>query len=197
MSAPYAWALAKASGAASGVDGATLLHQMAPTAVRIGVLVNPANAATTETTLRDVQEAARNLGLQTETLSASTSRDIDEAFTALPPRGIEALIVAGDGLFTSRRVQLAALAARDRIPAIYSTREIAVAGGLMSYGTTFADMFRQVGIYTGKILKGAKPVDLPVQRSTKFEFVINMQTAKILGIEVPPALLALADEAIE
>jgi putative tryptophan/tyrosine transport system substrate-binding protein len=175
----------------------SLLHQMVPTAVHIGVLVNPSNVLTTETTLREVQEAARTIGLRVDTLNASTSLEIDKSFATLPRMGIEALVVAGDGLFTSRRVQLATLAARDRIPAIYSTREIALAGGLMSYGADFVDMFHQVGIYTGKVLKGVKPVDLPVQQSTKFEFVINLQTARLLGIEVPSTLLAIADDVIE
>jgi putative tryptophan/tyrosine transport system substrate-binding protein len=174
-----------------------LLHQLVPKAVRVAVLVNPANATTTETTLRDVREAARTIGLQLQILNASTNREIDAAFAVLAQERADSLFVAGDGLFTSRRVQLATLATRDRIPAIYSTREIAVAGGLMSYGTDFADMFRQVGVYTGKILKGAKPADLPTVQSTKFEFVINMQTAKALDIEVPPTLLAVADEVIE
>jgi putative tryptophan/tyrosine transport system substrate-binding protein len=147
--------------------------------------------------LRDVREAARTIGLQLQILNASTNREIDSAFAALAREKADALFVAGDGLFTSRRVQLATLATRDRIPAIFSTREIAASGGLMSYGTDFADMFRHVGVYTGNILKGAKPADLPVVQSTKFEFVINAQTARALGIEVPPTLLAIADEVIE
>jgi putative tryptophan/tyrosine transport system substrate-binding protein len=147
--------------------------------------------------LRDVREAARTIGLQLQILNASTNREIDSAFAALAREKADALFVAGDGLFTSRRVQLATLATRDRIPAIFSTREIAASGGLMSYGTDFADMFRHVGVYTGNILKGAKPADLPVVQSTKFEFVINAQPARALGIEVPPTLLAIADEVIE
>jgi putative tryptophan/tyrosine transport system substrate-binding protein len=174
-----------------------LLHQLLPKAVRVAVLVNPVNATTTETTLRDVRDAAQIIGLQTQKFDATTSREIDLSFAALARERIDALLVAGDALFTSRRVQLATSATRDRIPAIYSTREIAAAGGLMSYGTDFADMFRRVGIYTGNILNGAKPADLPVVQSTKFEFVINMQTARTLDIEVPPDLLALADEVIE
>ena len=174
-----------------------LLHQMVPKAVRVAVLVNPVNATTTETTLRDVREAAHTIGLQIQIFNATTSREIDLTFATLARERIDALLVAGDALFTSRRVQLAMLATRDKIPAIYSTREIAAAGGLMSYGTDFADMFRGVGIYTGNILRGAKPADLPVVQSTKFEFVINMQTATTLGIEVPPTVLAVADEVIE
>jgi putative tryptophan/tyrosine transport system substrate-binding protein len=174
-----------------------LLHQLVPKAVRVAVLVNPVNTTTTETTLRDVREAARTIGLQLQILNASTNREIDSAFAALAREKADALFVAGDGLFTSRRVQLATLATRDRIPAIFSTREIAASGGLMSYGTDFADMFRHVGVYTGNVLKGAKPADLPVVQSTKFEFVINAQTARALGIEVPPTLLAIADEVIE
>jgi ABC-type uncharacterized transport system substrate-binding protein len=161
------------------------------------VLVNPADATNTETTLRDVQEAARVIGLQIHVLNASTSREIDAAFGALARERPDALFVAPDAFFTSRRVQFATLTARDRIPAAYAQREFVAAGGLMSYGTVGADMFRQVGVYTGNILKGAKPADLPVVQSTRFEFVINLQTAKALGIEVPPTLLALTDEAIE
>jgi putative tryptophan/tyrosine transport system substrate-binding protein len=174
-----------------------LLHQMAPKAVRVAVLLNPSDATTAETILRGVQEAARTLGLQVQVLKASTSREIDAAFAALAREKTDALFVAGDAFFTSRKVQFANLAARDRIPAAYAHRDYTTAGGLMSYGTNFADTFRQVGVYTGSILKGAKPADLPVVQSTRFEFVINLQTARTLGIEVPPTLLALADEVIE
>jgi putative ABC transport system substrate-binding protein len=174
-----------------------LLHELVPKAVRVAVLVNPADATNTETTLRDVQEAARVIGLQIHVLNASTSREIDAAFGALARERPDALFVAPDAFFTSRRVQFATLTARDRIPAAYAQREFVAAGGLMSYGTVGADMFRQVGVYTGNILKGAKPADLPVVQSTRFEFVINLQTAKALGIDVPPTLLALTDEAIE
>jgi putative ABC transport system substrate-binding protein len=159
--------------------------------------VNPADATAIETTLRDVPEAARVLGLQIQILNASTSREIDAAFVTLARERPDALFVAGDALFNSRRVQLATLAARDRIPAAYASREYVAAGGLMSYGTDLADMFHHVGVYAGNILNGAKPADLPVQQPTKFEFVINMQTAKLLGIDVPPTLLALTDEVIE
>jgi putative ABC transport system substrate-binding protein len=174
-----------------------LLRDLAPNAVRVAVLVNPANASTAETTLREVQEAAPTIGLQIRTLNATTIGEIDAAFATLPRERPDALFVAPDAFFTSRRGQFATLAARDRIPAAYSSRDYVTAGGLMSYGTDLADMFHQVGVYTGKILKGAKPADLPVLQSTKFEFVLNLQTARALGIEVPSGVLAIADEVIE
>jgi len=175
----------------------SLLHDLVPKSVRIGVLVNPMNTVITEVMLRDVPEAARKLGLQIQVLNASTIGEIDAAFTALARERADALFVAGDGFFSSRRVQLANLAARDRMPAAYSQREYPEVGGLMSYGTDFTDAWRQVGVYTGNILKGAKPADLPVQQAVRFEFVINLGTARLLGIEVPPQLLAITDEAIE
>jgi putative ABC transport system substrate-binding protein len=174
-----------------------LLHELLPKAVRIAVLVNPANAATAEATLRDVPEAARAIGLQIQVLNASTSREIEAVFATLARDRADALFVAPDSFFISRRDQFATLAAGHGIPAAYSTREDVEAGGLMSYGTDILDMWRQVGVYTGQILKGAKPADLPVVQSTKFEFVINLLTAKALGIEVPATLLARADEVIE
>jgi putative ABC transport system substrate-binding protein len=174
-----------------------LLHDLVPKAVRIAVLVNPANTTSAETTLREIPGAARALGLQTQVLNASTSREIEAAFATLLRDRADALFVAPDGFFSSRRVQFATLAARHGIPAAYALREFVEAGGLMSYGTDFLDTWRQVGVYTGKILKGAKPADLPVVQSTKFEFVINMQTARALGIEVPNSLQLLADEVIE
>jgi putative ABC transport system substrate-binding protein len=174
-----------------------LLHELVPKAVRVAVLVNPANGPTAETTLRDVQEAARVLGLQIHVLNASTSREIDAAFATLARERPDALFVGTNGLFINRRVQLINLAARERIPATYSGRAAVTVGGLMSYGTNGADSIRQVGVYTGSILKGAKPADLPVVQSTRFEFVINLQTARALGIEVPPQLLAITDEVIE
>jgi putative tryptophan/tyrosine transport system substrate-binding protein len=175
-----------------------LLHDLVPKAVRIAVLLNPANAAVAETTLRDVREAAPTMGLQIQmTLNASTAGEIDAAFATLARERPDALFVAGDAFFVSQRAQLAALTARHQIPAAYSVRELAAAGGLMSYGSDLADMFHQVGVYTGSILKGAKPAELPVLQSTKFEFVINLQTARALGIEVPSALLLIADEVIE
>jgi putative tryptophan/tyrosine transport system substrate-binding protein len=174
-----------------------LLHKLLPKALRVAVLVNPANAVATEITLREVQEAARILWLQIQVLNASTSREIDAAFVTLARERPDALFVGNDSFFISRRVQFAALAARDRIPASYSNRGYVVAGGLMSYGTDVAEQFRQIGIYTGSILKGAKPADLPVIQSVGFQFVINLQTAMLLGIDVPPQLLAITDEAIE
>ena len=174
-----------------------LLHDLVPKAVRIAVLVNPANAPTAEATLRDIPEAARAIGLQIQFLNASTGREIEAAFATLVRDQADALFVASDGFFVSRRVQLATLAVHYRIPAAYPIREAVEVGGLMSYAADAVDSFRQVGVYTGQILKGAKPVDLPVLQSTKFEFVINAQTARLLGIEVPNALQLLADEVIE
>jgi putative ABC transport system substrate-binding protein len=174
-----------------------LLHDLVPKAVRIAVLVNPANASTTESTLRDMQVAAPTIGLQIQILNANTIGEIDAAFATLAHERPDALFVAGDAFFVSRAVQLITLTTRDRIPATYSLRDYVAAGGLMSYGTDFADSFHQVGVYTGSILKGARPADLPVRQSTKFEFVINLQTARALGIEVPPGVLSIADEVIE
>ena len=198
--------LARPGGNATGINsfaqelGAKrlrLLHDLVPKAVRIAVLINPANAANTEPTLREVQEAASAIGLQIRILNATTIGEIDVAFTALEHERADALFVGPDPFFVSRAVQFATLTARDRIPAVFGNRDYVAVGGLMSYGTDVADMFRQVGVYTGKILKGAKPADLPVLQSTKFEFVINLQTARELGIEVPPGLLSIADEVIE
>jgi putative tryptophan/tyrosine transport system substrate-binding protein len=174
-----------------------LLQDLVPKAVRIAVLVNPADATIAEPTLRDVQQAAPTLGLQIQILNASTIGEINEAFAAFAREPPDALFVAPDVFFTSRRVQFATLTAAHKIPAAYSNRDSVAAGGLMSYGTDTEDAFRQVGVYTGRILKGAKPADLPVLQSTKFEFVINLQTARALGIEVPPSLLSIADEVIE
>jgi putative ABC transport system substrate-binding protein len=174
-----------------------LLHDLVPKAVRVAVLVNPANASSTETTLREVQEAAPIIGLQIRTFNAATIGEIDAAFATLARERSDALFVAPDAFFGSRGGQFAILAARDGIPAAYANRDYVAAGGLMSYGTDVADMYRQVGVYTGSILKGAKPADLPVLQSTKFELVINLQTARAFGIEVPPGLLAIADEVIE
>jgi len=174
-----------------------LLHELVPKAVHVAVLVGPVNATNADTVLQEMQEAARGIGLQLHALTARTSREIDAAFATLVRERPDALFVMGDNLFTSRRVQLAMLAARDRIPAAYANRETVAAGGLMSYGTNLVESFHQVGVYTGNILKGTDPADLPVVQSTKFEFVINLQTAKLLGMDVPPMLLALADEVIE
>jgi putative ABC transport system substrate-binding protein len=174
-----------------------LLHELVPKAVRVAVLLNPANAASAETTLRDVKKAVPAIGLQIQILNATTSGEIDAAFANLAQDRTDALFVAPDGFFASRRVQFATLTARDKIPASFADSDIVAVGGLMSYGTDILDMFRQAGVYTGNILKGAKPADLPVMQSTKFEFAINLQTARALGITVPPSLLAIADEVIE
>jgi putative ABC transport system substrate-binding protein len=198
--------LARPGGNATGVNYFTqevnskrlaLLHELVPKARRVAVLLNPANATSAETTAREVQEAARAIGLQIQIVEAATGREIDAAFATLARERPDALFVAADVFFSSRRVQFANLAARERIPAAYSGRDIVVAGGLMSYGTDRADSFHQVGVYAGSILRGAKPADLPVVQSTKFELLINLQTARLLDIEVPPTLLALADEVIE
>ena len=174
----------------------SLLHELVPKAVRVGVLVDPINAQNAEA-IREVREVAPALGLQIQVVNASTIGEINAAFAALTRERADALFVTADALFTSRRVQLATLATRDRIPAAYVGREFPVAGGLMSYGTSLTDTSRQIGIYTGNILKGAKPAELPVQQAVKFELVINRGTATLLGIEVPLQLLAIADEIIE
>jgi putative tryptophan/tyrosine transport system substrate-binding protein len=174
-----------------------LLHDVVPGAARIAVLLNPADPTRAKMMLSDLQTAARTLGLQIETLYASTGREIEGAFATLAGQRAGALFVGPDGFFNSRRVQLAMLAARHAIPATYSVREYVEAGGLMSYGTSVADFHRQVGVYTGRILKGAKPVDLPVLQSVKFELVINLQTARMLSLDVPPSLIAEADDVIE
>jgi putative tryptophan/tyrosine transport system substrate-binding protein len=184
---------------ASEVDAKRLglMRELVPKATRFAVLVKPANVTTTESTSKALKEAARALGREVLFFSASTPGGIDAAFAAFVRERADALFIAGDAFFTSRRVQIATLAVRDRIPVSYSSREMVEAGLLMSYGTVFVDMFRQVGIYTGTILKGAKPADLPVLQSTKFEFVLNLQTARSLNLAIPPMLLARADEVIE
>jgi len=174
-----------------------LLHDLVPKAVRVVVLINPANASTSASTLREVQEAAPTIGLQIQILNATTIGEIDAAFATLARERPDALFVGPDAFFASRAGQFATLTARDRIPAAYSSRDSVAAGGLMSYGTDTSDMQRQLGIYTGSILKGAVPADMPVTQLTKFEFVINLQTARALGIEVPPQVLSIADEVIE
>jgi putative tryptophan/tyrosine transport system substrate-binding protein len=173
-----------------------LLHDMVPQ-VRVAVLVNPINKDTAKVTVGDAQEAAPAMGLQIQPLNATTIGELDSAFATMGRERAHALVVAGDAFFLNRRAQFVTLTARDRIPAAFSQRAYVEAGGLMSYGTDITDSFRQVGVYTGKILKGAKPAELPVLQSTKFEFVINHHTARALGIEVPPGLLAIADEVIE
>jgi putative tryptophan/tyrosine transport system substrate-binding protein len=174
-----------------------LLRDLVPGAVRIAVMNNPGNVVSAETTVREVQKAADAFGLKIQVLNASNSGEIDAAFAAMSRERAEALFVAPDFFFHSRRVQLATLAARNGIPATYANRDYAEAGGLMSYGTNVTDSFREVGVYVGRILKGEKPADLPVTQPTKFEFVINLQTARALGLDVRPGLLVAADEVIE
>jgi ABC-type uncharacterized transport system substrate-binding protein len=198
--------LARPGGNATGINFVTselvakrleLLRVLVPAAARVAVLVNPTDAAITQTTLRDVEAAARAIGLQIQVLKASTSREINVAFATFVRERPDALFVGSDPFFVSRRVQLANLASHHSIPAAYAVRDYTEAGGLMSYGTNVTDAFRQVGAYTGRILKGAKPADLPVVQASKFELVINAETARMLGLEVPPTLLARADEVIE
>jgi putative ABC transport system substrate-binding protein len=174
-----------------------LLRELVPGVTRVAVLVNPNDAAIAEATARDVETAARAVGMQIQVLNASTSREIDAAFASIVRERPDALIVSTGFFFTDRRIQLAQLATRYAVPAIYGGREHADAGGLISYGTNLTDAYRQIGVYCARILKGAKPADLPVEQSTKFELVINAQTAKLLGLTVPPQLLAIADEVIE
>jgi putative ABC transport system substrate-binding protein len=174
-----------------------LLHELVPGATRIAVLVNPANAPNAESIVRDVGPAAHTMGLQIKLLSAGDSREIDAAFATFAHERPDALFVGNDQFFTSRRVQLVNWASRYALPSIFSAHEIAEAGGLMSYGTSQADAWRQVGAYTGRILKGEKPAELPVVQSSKFKFVINHQTARMLRLTVPEKLLVAADEVIE
>ena len=172
------------------------LHGLAPAAALIAVLLNPTNA-NFQTQLRGVQDAARALGQQVSILSASTERDIDVAFATMTESGARALLVGSDPFFNNERDQVVALAARYAIPAIYEGREFVMGGGLASYGTSLADAYRQAGIYAGRILRGERPADLPIVQPTKFEFVINLKTAKALGLHVPPGLSSSADEIIE
>ena len=174
-----------------------LLHDLVPKAARIAVVVNPTNPSATEAALPEIREAARALGLQIAVLNASTSREIEAAFSTLVADRADALFVAPDSFFTGRFVQFVTLAAHHRIPAAYTQRDFVEAGGLMSYGTDIPDMLRQVGVYTGQILKGVKPADLPVAQSTKFEFLINLQTARALGLDVPNSIQLLANQLIE
>jgi putative tryptophan/tyrosine transport system substrate-binding protein len=173
-----------------------LLCELLPSATRIAVLISPSGPSA-ETTVRDIEPAARALGLQVRIIEASTPREIDGAFAALANERLGGLFLGADPFFTSRRVQLANSAARQGLAMISATRELPEVGGLISYGANIADGWRQVGVYVARILKGAKPAELPVVQSSKFELVINAQTARILGIEVPPTLLARADEVIE
>ena len=173
-----------------------LLHELLPTAVRIGLMVNPTNV-NVEGLTKDVTAAAATIGLQIDIVQASDSREIEAAFATLVRNRADALVIGADPFLTSRRLQLATLATRHAIPAVTGNREFVEAGGLMSYGTSLTEAYRQLGAYTGRILKGAKPNDLPVMQSIKFELVINLPTARALGIEIPPTLLARADEVIE
>jgi len=197
--------LARPGGNATGVNnflaelGAKqlgLLRELLPTAARIGLLVNPANA-NVEVVTKEVTAAAAALGMQIDIVEASDSREIEAAFATLVRTKVDALLIGSDVFFSSRRLQLATLATRHAIPSVFGNREYAEAGGLMSYGTSLTEAYRQVGIYTGRILKGEKPADLPVVQSTKFELVINLPTARAIGLEIPPMLLARADEVIE
>ncbi len=198
--------LARPGGNATGINNfdqevtakrLRLLHDLVPKAVRVAVLVNPTNASVTATTLQEVRKAAPTIGLQIQILNATTIGEIDAVFANLAHERPDALFISGDSFFTGRLVQLATLTAVNKIPTTYVNRDFVAAGGLMSYGTDLADMFHQVGVYTGKILRGAKPADLPALQSTKFEFVINLKTARALGIEVPPSVLSITDEVIE
>jgi putative ABC transport system substrate-binding protein len=173
-----------------------LLRALVPAAALIAVLLNPTNA-NFQTQLRGVQDAARDLGQQVSIVSASTEQEIDRAFASVAQSGARALLIGSDPFFSSERDQVVALAARHAIPAIYEGREFATAGGLASYGTSLADAYRQAALYAGRILKGEKPADLPIVQPTKFEFVINLKTAKALGLDVPSGLSASADEIIE
>ena len=174
-----------------------LLRELVPGAVRIAVLVSPTNPAGAESTVRDVEAAARAMGLQIQVLEASNSREINAAFATFVRERPDALYVGGGPFFNTRRIQLAILAARHLVPMISTARAIAEVGGLMSCGSDVLDTIRQVGVYTGRILKGAKPADLPVVQASKFALVINLQTARAFGLDVPPTLLARADEVIE
>jgi putative ABC transport system substrate-binding protein len=180
-----------------GAKRLALLHELLPSAVRFAVLVNPNNPGITEAYVSELQAAASAIGRQIEVVTASTISDIDTAFSMIVRMRADAFLISPEALFVTRRVQLLTLAARHALPAVYHRREFADAGGLMSYGSSLAEQFRQTGLYAGRILKGEKPAEMPVQLPTKFEFIINLQTAKTFGIEFPPTLLARADEVIE
>ena len=198
--------LARPSGSLTGINLFTaelvakrleLLRELVPRAARVAVMVNPSDVTTTESTLAEAQAAARAISLQIQVLNVNSSRDIDAAFETIARERPDALLVSSSPFFNGRRVQLVQLAAFHRLPTAYSLREFAEIGGLMSYGPNIGDAWRQAGVYTGRILKGAKPADLPVVQSSKFELVINTQTARIFGLTVPDKLLATADEVIE
>ena len=174
-----------------------LLYELVPTATSIALLVNPAAGSFHETISTDLQAAARKLRLQFQVLYASTERDFDAVFESVAQLRASGLVIGSDPFFNSQSKQLAALAIRHAVPAIYQYREFAMAGGLMSYGGSLTDMYRQVGVLTSRILRGEKPADLPVQQSTKVELIVNLRTAKALGIDIPSSLLARADEVIE
>ena len=174
-----------------------LLRELVPGATHVSALINPSNVRNASAALADLETAARARGMQIQVLNASTSREIDDAFATLLRQRPDVLFVSGDGLFTSRRVQLVLLATLHKVPATFANREFAEIGGLMSYGANVPDAWHQVGVYVGRILKGTKPADLPVVQASKFELVINAQAAKILGLTIPPTLLARADEVIE
>ena len=174
-----------------------LLRALAPGMARVAVLVDPANAQATEATLRQLEPTARAMGLQVQVLNASTSQEIDAAFATIARERLDAIFVSPTAFFTSRRVQLTHLASRHAVPASYALRNYVEAGGLMSYGASLLDAYRQIGVYAGRVLKGAKPADLPVVQSSRFELVINAQIARMLGLTMPDKLLALADEVIE
>ena len=198
--------LARPGGNATGINYFTaeivakrlgLLHELLPRAARVAVLLNPANVTNTQRTLQEVEAAARAMALQIQTFNASTISEIDSSFAALARWQPDAVFVAPDSFYNTRREQLSKLAAHHAIPAVYAVRSYVEAGGLMSYGPNIAAMFRQVGAYTGKILNGKKPEDLPVEQVTKFELVINLKTAKTLGLTIPPSLLLRADDVIQ
>jgi len=206
VAAGYVASLARPGGNLTGVTSLTaevgpkrveLLHEVVPAASRIALLINPAAGAMSETLSTSLQAAARKRGLQFHVLHATAVRDLDNVFATLAQLQAGGLVIGGDPFFNSQSKQLASLAIRHAVPAIYQYREFAAAGGLMSYGGSLTDMYRQFGIYTGRILKGDKPADLPVQQSTKVELFVNLKTAKSLGLEVPPTLLGRADEVIE
>src|SRR5262245_58223194 len=184
-------------GVGIGAKRLGLLHELLPGATRFGVLVNPDNPVITESFVTELQTAASAIGWQIEVVTASTNADIDRAFATLVKKRVDAFLISPESLFVTRRVQLITLAVRHTLPALYPRRELAEAGGLMSYGSDLQDQYRQTAVYVGRVLKGEKPAEMPVQLPTRFELVINLQTAKTLGIDIPATLLARADEVTE